>query len=251
MKRILITLLTCTCLYSCSKNDDGTTPDSRNESYKAGNVVTADEAVMYTNNGVAIHDQAIIKDYVTRRGVLSDYVFDKSTADASMFTAYTLEFSDAKHTVIGNTKAEIVDKSDSLILMAVLDSAVTPAGQKSWSDSLMDMVNKNGPLAECPSYYTDPCSYRKKYPLLIADSNYYIPYVVATITTNVMIPTQFGVSMDYSVYTHKRGETMLFDKSMVSKLGRTLPYVSGSLTYLLQSNDTLVVQTLRQKMVKQ
>jgi hypothetical protein len=206
---------------------------------------------MYTNGGVAINDQAIIKDYLTRRGWVSDYVFDTPTADASMFTAYTLEFTDAKNTVIGNTKGEIVDKTDTLILMAALDGAVTPAGQKSWSDSLMDMVNKNGQLAECPSYYINPCSYRKKYPLLIADSNYYIPYVVASITTNVMIPTQFGVSMDYSVYTHKKGETMIFDKSMVSKLGRTLPYTSGNLTYILQSNDTLVVQTLRQKMVKQ
>jgi hypothetical protein len=62
-----------------------------------------------------------------------------------------------------------------------------------------------------------------------------------------MIPTGFGVPMDYSVFTHKRGETMGFNKSMVSKLGRTLSYNS----YLLQSNDTLVVQTLRQQMVKQ
>jgi len=250
MKKILITLVTCTCIYSCSKNDDSIT-DSNKNAYKAGNVVTAGEPVMYTNNGVTIHDQAIIKDYVTRRGFLSDYVFNKPTADASMFTAYTLDFPDTRNVLIGNTKAEIVDKTDTLMLIAALDGAVTPAGEKSWSDSLMDMVNKNGPLAECPSYYTHPCSYRKKYPLLIVDGSYYIPYVVATISTNVMIPTQFGVPMDYTVFTHKKGETMIFNKSMVSKLGRTLPYISNNLTYLLQSNDTLVVQTLRQQMVKQ
>jgi hypothetical protein len=251
MKKILITLLTCTCIYSCSKNDDNATPGSKNgSSFKPSGVVTADKPVMYTNGGVAINDQAIIKDYLTRRGWVSDYVFDTQTADANTFSSYTLEFSDDK-TLMGNTKVEIVNETDTSKLMAVLDSAATPAGQKSWTDSLMDMVNKNGPLAECPSYYTDPCSYRKKYPLLIANSTLYIPYVVASITTNVMIPTQFGVPMDYTVYTHKKGETMIFNKSMVSKLGRTLPYTSGSLTYLLQSNDTLVVQTLRQQMVKQ
>lgn len=248
MKKILITLLTCSCIYSCSKNDDGANPGSRNGLlYEPGGVVTADKPVMYTNGGVAIHDQTIIKDYLTRRGWVSDYVFDGQTADAKMYSSYTLDFSDAKYILIGMTKGEIVNKTDTSMLMAVLDSAITPVGEKSWTDSLMDMVNKNGPLAECPSYYTDPCSYRKKYPLLIADNSYYIPYVVASITTNVMIPTGFGVPMDYGVFTHKRGETMVFNKSMVSKLGRTVSYNS----YLLQSNDTLVVQTLRQQMVKQ
>jgi hypothetical protein len=250
MKRILITLLICAGIFSCSKDKDDTSNGSGKNAYKASTVVTINEPVMYTNNG-EVHDPAIIKDYVTRRNVLSYYVFDKSTADASMFSTYTLEFQGDKNTLIGNMKAEIIDKNDSLILMAVLDSSISEIKQKSWSDSIMDKVNKNGPLAECATYYTDPCPYRKKYPLLIVDGQYYIPYVVATASTNAFVPTVFGVSVDYTYFTHQAGESMIFNKSMTSTLGGTVTGKSGELNYIADRYDTLVVQTMRRIMVKQ
>jgi hypothetical protein len=42
MKKILILLVMCTCVFACSKDDDGSSPDSRN-AYKPGDIVTVDE----------------------------------------------------------------------------------------------------------------------------------------------------------------------------------------------------------------
>ena len=245
MKKILITLLVCTGIFSCSKDN----PDPAKDSYKPGNVIIADAPVMYTNDGV-IHDQALMKDYLTRRGIpLTSYVFDGSAPPA--LTSYTLEFQAGKNVLIGNIKAEIISQNDSLILMAGVESSVIEIGQKSWSDSLMDKVNLNGPLAECPTYYTAPCPYRKKYPLQIINAEYYIPYVVATISTNANIPTSFGVPMDYTNMTHKAGETLLFNKSMTTTLGGTVTYKSNNIDYTLDRYDTVLVQTMRQRLVKQ
>jgi uncharacterized protein YcfL len=252
MKRILIALIISVCLFSCSKDKNDDTINSGHESYKPDASVTADEPVMYTKDGV-IHDKAVIKNYLTRRQVLSYYVFDQSTGDASGLGlgSYTLEFTSDKNVLLGNIKGEITSKNDTLMMIAGVETSVSEPGQKSLSDSLMDMVNKNGPLAECPTYYTAPCPYKKKYPMLIKGSEYYIPYVVATASTNVLVPTMLGVPMDYTYFTHKQGESMLFNESMITKLGGTVVITSNNLNYVVDKNDTLVIQQLRRRMIKQ
>lgn len=248
MKKILITLLVCIGTFSCSKDDNGT--NGGKDAYKPDNVIISDEPVMYTKNGI-IHDQAIMKDYLTRRGGLSAYAFDKATQPASMFSSYTLEFQAGKNVLIGNRKAEIIDKNDSVMIMAVLDSSISEIGNKSWSDSLMDKVNKNGPLAECPTYYTDPCSYRKKYPIQIINGQYYIPYVIASVSVNAFVPTMFGATMDVTSFKHQVGQSMLFNKSMTATLGGSMTVPGNGVNYTVDRYDTLIIQTMRQRMIKQ
>jgi hypothetical protein len=245
MKRILITLLICTGIVSCTKDDN-----VKKDSYLPADVVIADEPVMYTNNGIS-HDQAVMKDYLKRRGVLASYAFDHSTPSTASLSSYSLEFQTGKNVLIGKTNAEIIDQNDSLMMIALLDSSVPEVGEKSWSDSLMDRVNKNGPLAECPAYYTAPCPYRKKYPLQIIDGQYYIPYVVATVSTNAFIPTDFGVLMDYTYFTFKAGESMLFNTDVTGQLGGTLSYTFHQNEYTLDRYDTVIVQTMRRHLIKQ
>ncbi|SFF02243.1 hypothetical protein SAMN05518672_11487 [Chitinophaga sp. CF118] len=249
MKKILITLLTCTCLFSCTK-DDNNTPGSGNESYKPGNVITTDAPIMYTKNGI-VHDQTLIKDYITRMGFISSYSFDQSAPYGGTLSSFTMTFTGDKSILLGNTKAEITSKNDTLMMIAAVESSTDQIGKKSLTDSLMDLVNKNGARAECPTYYTAPCSYRKKYPMLIANGNYYIPYVIATVSTTTSTPTSFGVPYVSTVFTHKEGQIMLFNENIIAELGKQLYVKDGSLTYIVDREDTLVIQRARQLMVKQ
>jgi hypothetical protein len=246
MKRILIVLMISTSLFSCNKEDN--TINNGHKSYKPEGTIIADEPVMYTKNGI-VNDKAIIKDYLTRREVLASYAIDQSIS-ADKLSSYTFEFLSDSTVLRGNEHVDIISKTDNVMMLAALDSAVSVVGKKSITDSLMDMVNLNGPLAECPTYYTAPCMYRQKYPLQIKDGQYYIPYVVAAVSTNYPVPTIFGVPMDYTVFTFRRGESMFFNESMTTKPGGTVTYTDNNTTYTVDRQDTVVIQTMRQRMIK-
>src|SRR3954463_2685372 len=113
MKRILITLLACSALFSCTKDDAAPAKDS----YKPDNTIIADAPLMYTQDGV-IHDQSLMKDYLKRRGFTQTaYAFDNATASAALFSSYTLEFNAGKNVLLGNVNGEIIEQNDSLILI--------------------------------------------------------------------------------------------------------------------------------------
>lgn len=240
MKKVLITLLVCTGLFSCTKDDN-----NNNESYKADGVLITEPPVMYTKNGIS-HDQNVMKDYLTRHGRIAAYAFDQTVPPASNFSSYTLEFTGDKTVLMGNIKGEIISKNDTLMMIAAINATAETPREKAVTDTLMDMINKNGPLAECPAYYTAPCPYRKKYPLLITAGHYYIPYVVATVSTNVMEPTVFNVPLDRTYLSFERGESMLFNEAVTTKLGGTLDFQFNNQTYVLDRNDTIVIQKMRQ-----
>ncbi len=238
MKKMLILLLLCVTAFSCSK-DDNTSPGHDLESYRPSDDVSVDAPVMYTANGV-IHDQKIIKDYIVRRGDAAYFTFDASTASGANLSSFTLEFQDDKNALRGNQKVEIISKNDTLIMLAAIDSTQdSPKPEKNIADSLMDLVELGGPVSECPTYYTDPCKYRKKYPILISGGKYYIPYVTATVTSTTWVPTPFGVPMEWTETSHVHGPVMRFNKEVISHLG------SGQYT------DTLVVQIARRALTRQ
>jgi hypothetical protein len=248
MKKILITLLVCTGLFSCSKDDDKI--NSNNESYKPDGTIISEPAVMYTKDGIS-HDQTVIKGYLTRRGRLSAYALDQSVPSASAFSSYTLEFTGDKSVLMGNVKGEIISKNDTLMMIAAVNVSTEAPRARGVVDTLVDLINKNGPLAECPAYYTAPCPYKKKYPVLITSGHYYIPYVVATVSTNVLQPTMFGVPADYTYFSYEDGQSMLFNEEVTKKLGGSLEYVFNNLTYVLDRNDTLIIQKMRQGLTRQ
>ena len=248
MKKLLITLLVCTGLLSCSKDDDKVGSDK--ESYKPDGIITADAPVMYTKDGIC-HDQTAIKSYLTRRGRLSAYAIDQSVPSASLFSSYTLEFTGDKSVLMGDVKGEIISKNDTVMLIAAVNVSTETPRERGVVDTLVDLINKNGPLAECPAYYTAPCPYKKKYPLLITSGHYYIPYVVATVSTNVLQPTMFGVPVDYTYLSYEAGQSMLFNEAVTKKLGGTIDYVFNNSTYVLDRNDTLIIQKMRQGLTKQ
>jgi len=235
MKKMLILLVMCTCAFACSKDHDG---NSRN-AYSPGDVVTVDETVMYTGNST-IYDKALIKDYVTRRGRASSYILDATTGSGAHLSSYTLEFQGEKNVLLGNIKTEIISKNDTLMMLAAVDfTEDSPKPNTNVADSIMNLVSLGGPASECPTYYTSPCKYRKKYPVRIVNGQYYFAYVVATATSTSWKPSPFGVPVELTELSHLQGQTMLFDRNVISKLSQE------------NNKDTLVVQILRRPLTKQ
>ncbi|PWV54490.1 hypothetical protein [Chitinophaga sp. S165] len=160
MKKMLTLLLLCVTVFSCSK-DDNTAPGNGLESYRPSDDVSVDAPVMYTYNGV-VHDQKIIKDYIVRRGHAAYFTFDASTTSGAALSSFTLEFQDDKNVLRGNQKTEIISKNDTLLMLAAIDSTQdSPKPEKNIADSLMDLVELGRPVTDCPTYYSDPCKYRK------------------------------------------------------------------------------------------
>lgn len=126
-----------------------------------------------------------------------------------------------------------------MVLAAVDLTQDNPKPEKTVADSLMDLVELGGPVTECPTYYTDPCKYRRKYPILISGGQYYIPYVIATVTSTTWVPSPFGVPMEWTVTAHVHGPVMRFNREMVSQLSRA------------EYTDTLVIQTARRALTRQ
>lgn len=248
MKKVLIIVLICTGMFSCTKDDNNNKP-AGNESYKPDGVITAEPAVMYTKAGI-INDQALIKNYLTRKDRLAAYAFDQKVPAASVFSSYTLELSTGKDVLLGDVKAEIISKNDTLLMIAALTATTETPQKPALTDSLLHLINKNGPLAECPTYYTAPCPYRKKYPLLISAGHYYIPYVVATVSTNVLEPTSFNVPFDHKYLSFSAGQSMLFNEAVTTKLGATVTMKFNNVDYDLERMDTIVIQKMRQGLIK-
>jgi len=235
MKKMLILVVICTCVFACSKDDNGT---SRN-AYSPGDVVSVDETVMYTGT-TTIYDKAVIKDYLTRRGRASSYILDASTGAGTHLSSYTLEFQGEKSVLLGNIKTEILSKNDTLMMLAAVDySEDSPKPNRTVADSLVNLVQLGGPASQCPTYYTAPCKYRKQYPVRIVNGQYYFAYVVATVTSTRWESSPFGVPMELTALGYLAGPAMLFDPNVVSKLSQD------------NSKDTLVVQILRRPLTKQ
>lgn len=239
MKKMLILSLMCICVFACSKDEDENSPGAGSESYRPADVVTVDAAVMYTGNNV-ITDQALIRDYVSRREFLSHFTFDATTVSGANFSSYTMNFQDGKNVMLGNKKAEVISKNDTLMMLAAVDATVDqPKPNKTVSDSLLNLVELGGPVTECPSYYTNPCEYRKKYPTLIIGGQYYIPYVVAVVTSTTFVPSPFGVPMEWTEKSAIAGPVMRFNRDVVSQLSKS------------NARDTLVVQIARRALIRQ
>jgi hypothetical protein len=250
MKRVMIALIACTFLFACSKDDkNDTTPDPYNndESYQPSADVILEEPVMYTNNSV-IHDQALIADYVARIG------YQRPALTGNDLSSYSLTFTGGNNVLLGNIKATIINKNDSLMLIEAVDYANEETRKKSVCDTLLDLLPKNGPLAECPTYYTNPCKYKKKYPVLISGGNYYIPYLVTSVSTTTYRPI-FGVMMEFRDKSYFAGPSMVFNDSLLTYLSNNtmLTYYDDVLSREIttQRYDTMVVQSVRRLLKKQ
>jgi len=235
MKKILTLVIMCTCVFACSK-DDG---NSHENSYWPGDIVTVDETVMYTGDA-PIYDKALIKDYLTRRGRASAYILDAATGSGAHLASYTMEFQDEKNVLLGNIKTEIISKNDTMMMLAAIDyKEDSPRPNTNVADSLINLAQLGGPASECPTYYTDPCKYRRKFPVRIVNGQYYFAYAVMTATSTSWKPSPFGVPMELTDLSHLAGPAMLFDRNVVSKLSQS------------NNRDTLVVQILRRPLTKQ
>lgn len=248
MKRILIALMACTFLFACKKDD--ATPDPYNnsdESYQPTNDIIADGAVMYTNNDI-IHDQALIADYITRMR------YSPETPGPNDLSSYSLTFTGGNNVLRGNIKAEIINKNDSLMVIAEMDNTTDNPGPRSVCDTLLDLLPKYGPLVECPTYYTNPCSYRKKFPILISKGNYSLPYYVAIASTTTWRPV-FGMMMAFTNKSYIAGPTMISsDSLLIDKIrnNTTLTYYDDVLQrdITTQRYDTIVVRTMHRPLKK-
>jgi|GEM_PF-988036 len=251
MKRVLIALMACSFLFACKKDNNDATPDPYNnsdESYQPTNEIISDGAVMYTNNDV-IHDQALISDYITRMG------YPAETPGPNDLSSYSLTFTGGNNVLRGNRKAEIISKNDTLMTIAELDYTTDNPGPRSVPDTLLDLLPKNGPLSECATYYTNPCSYRKKFPILISGGNYAIPYFVATVSTTTWRPI-FGIMMPFTNKGYTAGPSMILNDSLLInkiKNNTTLTYYDDVLQREIttQRYDTIVVQIMHRPLKKQ
>jgi hypothetical protein len=102
------------------------------------------------------------------------------------------------------------------------------------------MVSLHSPRKVCSDFDNTPCKYRQLIPIMVNDGKYSIPYVVAYVSVDEMVPTPFGMA-NSTTFSSTRG-IMLFNKAMISELD----YDGG-----INRHDTLVIQVLKRGMVKQ
>lgn len=250
MKRLSVLVLAAV-LFSCKDKDIEELQKRSENTYHPEEKVTADEPVMYTNEG-EIHDQALIKDFLRRQDKATYFTLDKPTTEPVGY--YSLEFQEGNNVVRGNIEGEIVEKNDKMLLIADKKAESLPAITKGTIvDSLVEMINKYGPLQECTSFYTTPCEYKKKSPVLIENGEYYIPYVVGfvTITYNRYI---WGALVPYMSYGLKGSQMSVFNEALPEKIRslKTLTYYDDVLQRELtvDRHDTLVIQTMRRHLKK-
>lgn len=259
-KTMLIALLACTVVAACSKksddkvtdpNPDNNGPVKKGATYQSSEAIYAEQAVMYTNNGV-ITDQAVIKEYLTRKEYAAEFTFE--TAGKANVGRYTLKLEENGALIGPDQKVEYAVNNDSLLLLADVTS-LTPNNKAGIKDTIYNLINAFGPVAECKGFYTTPCPYKEKYPIQIKSGKMYIPYMLAyvAVTYNQYV---FGSLIPVTTYSYYSGEKALVNgKAIQEKLenNTTITYYDSvyEREFTTPRYDTTVVQVLKRELIKQ
>jgi hypothetical protein len=241
MPTLFVAALCCLFSLSCKKdNDPGNNPDGNSgDNYSPASTLTTEQPVMYTRTDT-IRNLDVIRAYLTRRNALSGFALDQRTIPGDNYSSFSMHFKEGNKVELGFRKAEIIERTSSQLLIAEIDSSVSKPASNEKAGRLISLVPVHSPRTVCSDFYNTPCKYRKLSPVLVADGNYFIPYVSAYVSVDEMVPTPFGMA-NSSTYSSTQG-IMLFNKAMISELD----YGGGINRY-----DTLVVQVLKRALTKQ
>lgn len=253
--RFLITLLACTVIFSCKKDektddDDHPRPPGVIE-FTPSTEIYADQAVMYTNNGT-ITDQAVIKAFLTRRGHVERFTFE--TPGTTVIGSYTMKLRD-NGAEIGPEKTARWESSDDSTDVLSDYKEITPDNKASLTDTINNLINAYGPAAKCPDFYNVPCQYAERYILQRKGEKNYSPYIISLVSVtydkNLMgmqVPTtSLGF---YSSGSNGVVNSAVLEKQLSSH--QTITIYDASTDQYMTTNryDTTVVQVLKREMIR-
>jgi hypothetical protein len=175
-KFLYLLLTSAMFCYACSKDENP--PDGPvTASYQTANPFQVDQLDIYTQNSV-ISDPSFISGFLGRY-ISSDVTklfYVNQTVVNNFDNQSSLDFLEGNKVSFGRKMMEIIEKNDTLMLIAEMDSTAVPVIDATSSYAhMLGLVPAITPQRNCPS---GTCTkYRKTYPIIIAGKDYYLPYL--------------------------------------------------------------------------
>ena len=211
-------------------NPNGNQTDTTNSAntYKPANTLLIDDLVLYTSDG-AHRDVKLIKDFMTRNFPDDVSMFDYGQSSVSYNnSALSLSFLDGNKVKLKDTVMEIVNKTDTQLMLSPLDSTDMPGPESQWLGHCMQLymqVPQYNAWSICNAAGGSCKKYRKQYPVIISGKDYYLPLLKYALVSNCSI--------------------FFYDAAaMPNYLNKNI--ING----MLKSNDSLLVQVSRLKVTK-
>jgi len=158
--------------------------------YKPGNTLLIDDLVLYTSDG-AHRDVQLIKSFVTRNfpDYINMFAYGQSSVSYNNL-ALSLEFLDGNKVKLKDTMMEIVNKTDTQMMLSPMDSTNMPGIESTWLGHCMQLqlqVPQYNPYSICTAAGGSCKRYRKQYPVIISDKGYYLPLIKYALVSNCSI----------------------------------------------------------------
>jgi hypothetical protein len=225
-------------MYACSKKDKNEQPASVSESYQSSGPLLIDKLAIYSWDRQQ-SDPAYIQGFLDRNFSgqrIKDLFYVNRPSINDHGIGKELRFLKDGMAELNGVKMEIVSKTDTLMLLAELDSTHLPVPTDSDCWRLQQQVPVYNAAGSCPS---GSCiRYRKTYPVIIANGDYYLPtlyFAVTHVMTDGVVyyppePECWLISQEYPMINFMRADEHIFKE--------------------IGFRDTLLVQVGRLKMVK-
>lgn len=234
-RNLALVFLSLVLFYACRKDNvnpaDGTNntnPSNNPNQYKPGNTLLVDDLVLYTGDG-AHRDVQLIRDFMSRN--FPDYVNKFNYGQTSVpynNNALTLEFLNNNKVKLNGITLEIVNKTDTQMLVSPMDSTNMPGPEVQWLGHCQQVyyqVPQYNPYSLCKAAGGNCKKYRAVYPIIISGNQYYLPQVQSALVSNCSIFTYSSAPMPN-----------YFNKDLLNGL--------------LQNKDSLLVQVSRLPLTK-
>lgn len=228
-RSVALIALSILVLVACQKNDDNnlTNNSSNPNLYQPDNTVLVDEVTLYTS-GEAHKDPQLIKDFLKRNfpNYIESFYPGQSTVSNSKQTPQ-MEFLENNKVKLNGKITEIISKTDTLMLLAEVDSTYMPADNAT-NIGRCAVLNEKLPQITAKSICTaagGSCTkYRKQYPILIKGDDYYLPQLNTAVSTSGC--------------------------SMIVLTNPSLNFLNRNTINQLVARDSVIVQVTRVKMNK-
>jgi hypothetical protein len=205
------------------------------ESLQAGSTLIVDKVALYTQNSV-ITDAATIQAFMDAHfnaQTKSHFFLNQQYVENHGLTG-TLKFMKNGKVEVNGILMDQSGAKDDFILCTPATNTAFPAAPTSACGELMEKVPMFTARTACPSNNCD--TFKETYPIQLQGSSYFLPIF------------NYAVSTWYTEYVN--GVAVNYNCSQASTTWPHLNAPVSELRSLLNSNDTVLVQTARLPMIK-
>lgn len=219
---------------ACSKKDKH--DNNLSATYQSGNTLIIDQLALYTDDGIHT-DVALIQGYINRNvgdQQFRERFFVGQTTVTDPLIGKELVIIDEKKAELNRRPMEIIQKNDTLLMLAEMDSIAVPANKDDRCQELPALVPSITAATYCPA---GSCTkYRKTYPIIVSGGDYYLPTLYYYTT--------------HSEWFLSNGFYGKVSCGALSPEYPVLNFLNKNLSASLENMDTVLVQVGRVKMNK-